>query len=285
MLDEKDLWYEEEDTDDISEIHSGVVGVFDGVLHPYKITKPIRLIELFAGVGSQAMSLRAIGANFETWRVVEFDAYAVDVYNAIHGTDFVTQDITKVKGSDLGIVDTDKYEYVMTYSFPCQALSLAGKHGGMVEGSGTSSSLLWEVRRLLDECENLPQVLVMENVPQVHNETNLPHFNRWLEYLASKGYRSFWQDMNAKNYGVAQNRARCICVSILSNASFTFPEEYALEKRLSDYLDDNVDEKYYAMNPTMRNLIEKVLRDGNVPGLESARKSLVVLDDMDEEDW
>lgn len=86
----------------------------------YRITKPIRLIELFAGVGSQAMALRDIGANFTHHRVVEFDKFAIASYNAIHGTDFKVTDIRDVKGGDLGITDTDKYEYIMTYSFPCQ---------------------------------------------------------------------------------------------------------------------------------------------------------------------
>lgn len=91
---------------------------FDLTLPTFKIDKPIRLIELFAGVGSQAMALRDLGANFEHYRVVEFDKYAIASYNAIHGTDFPTMDITKVKGVDLGITDTDKYCYIMTYSFP-----------------------------------------------------------------------------------------------------------------------------------------------------------------------
>lgn len=93
----------------------------------YKITKPIRLIELFGGVGSQAMALRDIGADFEHYRLVEFDRYPVASYNAIHGTNFEPTDITKIDGAYLGITDTDKYEYIMTYSFPCQDLSLAGK--------------------------------------------------------------------------------------------------------------------------------------------------------------
>lgn len=84
----------------------------------FKINKPIRLIELFAGVGSQAMALRDIGANFEHYRVVEFDKYAIASYNAIHGTDFPTMDVTKIKGGDLGITNTDKYCYILTYSFP-----------------------------------------------------------------------------------------------------------------------------------------------------------------------
>lgn len=88
----------------------------------YKIKKPVRLIELFAGVGSQAMSLRNIGANFEHYKVVEFDKYAIASYNAIHGTNFPTMDITKVHAEDLAIVNTKDYEYIMTYSFPCTDL-------------------------------------------------------------------------------------------------------------------------------------------------------------------
>lgn len=84
----------------------------------------IRLIELFAGIGSQSMALRDIGADFEHYRVVEFDKYAVRSYNAIHGTDFGTIDIRDLRGSDLGIVNVDKYTYLMTYSFPCRIYRL-----------------------------------------------------------------------------------------------------------------------------------------------------------------
>ena len=128
----------------------------------YKIVQPIRLIELFAGIGSQAKALKNIGADFEHYKVVEFDKYAIASYNAIHGTNFITQDITKIKGSDLEIVDTNKYCYIMTYSFPCQDLSLAGKQAGMTKGSSTRSGLLWEVERLLNETKELPQILLME---------------------------------------------------------------------------------------------------------------------------
>lgn len=138
-----------------------------GYLYPnYKITKPIRLIELFAGIGSQAMALRDLGANFEQYRVVEIDPFAIKSYNAIHGTNFEPTDITTVSALDLKITDTDRYEYIMTYSFPCQDLSLAGRGKGMEKGSGTRSSLLWEVERILLELKErneLPQVLVMEN--------------------------------------------------------------------------------------------------------------------------
>lgn len=96
----------------------GQLSIFDCFGTPYKITKPIRLIELFAGIGSQAMALRNIGANFEHYRVVEWDKYAIASYNAIHGTNFPTTDITKLKGGDLGITNTLDYTYILTYSFP-----------------------------------------------------------------------------------------------------------------------------------------------------------------------
>ena len=90
----------------------------DYLLSPAKINKKIRLIELFAGVGSQAMALRNIGADFEHYRVVEFDKYAMASYNAIHGTNFEPTDITTVRGGDLGITNTEHFTYIMTYSFP-----------------------------------------------------------------------------------------------------------------------------------------------------------------------
>ena len=136
----------------------------------YKIHNKVRLIELFAGVGSQAMAMKRLGVDFEHYRVVEFDKYPVASYNAIHGTNFEPMDITKIRGVDLGIVDVERFTYLLTYSFPCQDLSVAGKGRGMTKGSGTRSGLLWEVERLLNEVENLPQVLLMENVPQVHGK-------------------------------------------------------------------------------------------------------------------
>ena len=238
--------------------------IFSSIRQPYKITKPIRLIELFAGVGSQAMALKRLGANFEHYRVVEFEKYAIKSYNAIHGTDFEPMDITKIIGSDLGISDTDKYCYIMTYSFPCQDLSVAGKQKGMTKGSGTRSGLLWEVERLLNEVENLPQVLLMENVPQVHGKKNMEDFQRWIDFLESKGYSNYWQDLNAKNYGVAQNRNRCFMVSILGDYSFKFPEPIELKKVMKDYLEDEVEEKYYINNEKAQKLIQKLIDNGTL---------------------
>lgn len=212
----------------------------------YKINKPIRLIELFAGIGAQAKALENLNANFEHYRVVEFDKFAIQSYNAIHHTNFTTSDITKIHAEDLNIVDTNYYEYIMTYSFPCQDLSLAGKKRGMTKGNKTRSGLLWEVERLLNELKELPQILLMENVIQVHNQHNNHDFEEWQHFLEGLGYKNYWKDLNAKDYNLPQSRKRCFMVSILnSDEDFEFPEPQPLEIKLNDLLEDEVDKKYY----------------------------------------
>ncbi len=219
-----------------------------------KINKPIRLIELFAGIGSQAKALKRLGADFEHYRICEFDKYAIKSYNAIHGTDFATSDITQISAKDLGIVDTDKYCYIMTYSFPCQDLSLAGKQKGMAKGENTRSGLLWEVERLLNKCDELPQILLMENVTQVHGKKNKEHFDEWIAFLESKGYSNYWKDLNAKNFGIPQNRNRCFMVSVLGDYTYEFPKEFPLGLRLKDMLEENVDEKFYLSDAMIERL-------------------------------
>ena len=243
--------------------------LFDFTRNPISITKPIRLIELFAGYGSQAMALNRIGAKFEHYKVVEFDKYAIASYNAVHGTDFPTMDITKVHADDLNICDTETFTYLLTYSFPCIDLSVAGKQAGMKKGSGTRSGLLWEVERILTEIRDsngeLPQILFMENVPQVHGKKNINDFNKWLWFLESLGYTNYWQDLNAKNYGVAQNRNRCFMFSFLGNYSYNFPNPIPLKKKLKDYLEENVDEKYYINNEKADKLIKQLIDNGTLP--------------------
>lgn len=242
------------------------MSIFDFTREPISITKPIRLIELFAGYGSQAMALKRIGAKFEHYRVVEFDKYAIASYNAVHGTDFPTMDITKVHAEDLNICGTETFTYLLTYSFPCTDLSVAGKQAGMSKGSGTRSGLLWEVERILTEIRDsngeLPQILFMENVSQVHGKKNINDFEKWLGFLESLGYTNYWQDLNAKNYGVAQNRNRCFMFSFLGNYSYDFPQPIPLKKKLKDYLEDNVDEKYYINNEKADKLIKQLIDNG-----------------------
>ena len=103
------------------------IDLFSNILPKYKITKPIRLIEMFAGIGSQAKALKKLGVEFEHWKVLEIDKYAIASYNAIHGTNFTPQDITQTHAQDLEIGQRESYTYILTYSFPCQDLSLAEK--------------------------------------------------------------------------------------------------------------------------------------------------------------
>ena len=271
----------------------------------FKINKPIRLIELFAGIGAQAKALEILGAPFEHYKICEWAVPSIRAYNSIHIKDFndYAKDLTKeelihyldgnistnynepcnvkrqseqwlrdvynnciathnlmnimkVHGKDLDIVDTNKYCYIMTYSFPCQDLSLAGTRKGMetsqAEG-GTRSGLLWEVERILDELNRererehstLPQVLLMENVPEVCGASNVKHFNKWMQKLESLGYTNRFEILNAKDYGIPQNRRRCFMVSIRGDVAYDFPLKVKLKYRLKDFLENVVDEKYY----------------------------------------
>lgn len=271
--------------------------LFNSVRPYFKIDKPIRLIELFAGIGAQAKALEILGVPFEHWKICEWAANSIKSYNAIHIKDFTDyskgktkeelvefldgnistnyndpcnvakkneewlrdiynnciathnlMNIMKVSGKDLEIVDTNKYCYIMTYSFPCQDLSLAGKRQGMAisqaEG-GTRSGLLWEVERILDELTERPQVLLMENVPEVIGAGNVNHFNKWLEKLETLGYTNHFKTLNAKDYGIPQNRRRVFMVSILGDYAYDFPIKIKLKYRLKDFLEKKVDEKYY----------------------------------------
>ncbi|RDY30173.1 DNA (cytosine-5-)-methyltransferase [Lachnotalea glycerini] len=289
--------------------------IFDVMYPRFKITNDIRLIELFAGAGSQAMALRDLGVHFVHHIITEWEVNAIASYKAIHkgndNTDYSQSfskeqlinvlfslgisndgkkpmlkesikrknekwlrdtynnikatnnlvDITKVKGKDLKIVDTKDNTYILTYSFPCQDLSLAGKMKGMKKGSGTRSGLLWEVERILDECEELPQVLLMENVPQVISDDNIKDFRLWQDFLESKGYTNYVKVINATQCDVAQNRERCFMVSILGEYNYKFPEPIPLSKKLSDYLEDEVDEKYYLSEKAVQGLLRAEQKD------------------------
>ena len=111
--------------------------------------------------------------------------------------------------------------------------------------TSTRSGLLWEVERILAECKELPQILLMENVPQVHSEDNLEDFNKWKFRLEELGYNNYFQDLIATDYGIPQTRNRTFMISLLGDYSYTFPKAIPLKLKLKDMLEDNVDEKYY----------------------------------------
>lgn len=273
------------------------ITIFDVLYPKYKITKPIRLIELFAGYGSQYLALKYLGANVQHYKICEWAAKSIQAYNDLHIQDYFDYsgnlsddniltvlaklgvsinynepasreqlkrqnfrkiynniiatnnlvNIQNAKGKDFKIVNKDQYDYIMTYSFPCQDLSLAGKGKGMADTS-TRSGMLWEVERILNELKttnSLPQILLMENVPQVHGSDNVEHFNKWQLALENMGYKNYFQDLIATDYGIPQTRNRCFMVSILGEYSYTFPKPIPLELKLKDMLEDEVDEKYY----------------------------------------
>ena len=170
--------------------------------------------------------------------------------------------IQQVHAEDLDIREREKYNYILTYSFPCQDLSLAGKTAGMKKGSGTRSGMLWEVERILEECgENLPQILLMENVPQVVGKKNKEDFDTWVEFLENKGYTNKWCMLNAKEVGypepIPQNRNRCFMVSVLNpKQEIIFPEKTERKLVLKDLLENNVDESYYLSDKQIKSIRE-----------------------------
>ena len=115
----------------------------------------------------------------------------------------------------------------------------------MKKGSSTRSGLLWEVERLLNEMVELPQVLMMENVTQVHNKRNIDDFKQWICFLESKGYSNYYADLNAIDYGIPQNRNRCYMISILGDEQYEFPEPIKAKRVALDFLEDVVDDKYF----------------------------------------
>lgn len=147
---------------------------------------------------------------------------------------------------DIEIENDHSFTVQNTIVHNCQDLSKAGKLAGMAKESGTRSGLLWEVERILDECNgNLPHVLIMENVSDVIGEKNKLDFAKWYQKLESLGYANFYKILNAKDYGIPQHRERCFMVSVLGDYYYVFPEKRKLRKRLKDFLEPHVDEKYY----------------------------------------
>lgn len=279
---------------------------FDGKVD-YYLNKPIRLIEFFAGYGSQSKALEELekwGLKFQHWKICEWAVKSIQAYKDLHfandNTDYsrdftfeyIAQvlfengissnynepmtleqikrlgekqcrniynncvathnlvNIQKCTAEKLEIIDTDKYDYILTYSFPCQDLSKAGLQKGMEKGSGTRSGMLWEVERILDDLNEggqtkLPRILLMENVPDVIGSGAIKDFAKWLGKLESLGYKCYWKVLNAKDFGIPQNRERCFMISILGDYFYGFPQTISLTYKLVNVLETKVDEKFY----------------------------------------
>lgn len=200
----------------------------------------LRVFEAFAGYGSQSIALRNLGIEYEVVAISEIDKYAIKAYEAIHGPANNLGDICKINPSD--IPDHDLF----TYSFPCQDLSVAGKQAGL--GKGTRSGLLYECEKIIEAKK--PKYLLLENVKNLVGKKFKPQFDEWLDYLKSLGYTNYWKVLNAKDYGVPQNRERVFVISILGDHKpFEWPTPIPLDKRIADILEDEVDEKYYINKP------------------------------------
>lgn len=195
--------------------------------------------ELFTGIGAFRKALINLGIEHEIVGISEIDKYAIQSYTAMYGDTRNYGDISKVNKLD--------YADLWTYGFPCQDVSLAGHKKGIVKGE-TRSGLLYEVERLLlkSKADNeLPKYLIMENVKNLVGKQFKADFDRWLLFLASLGYTNYWQVLNAKDYGIPQQRERVFCVSVLGDEPYEFPAKQELTLTLKDMLEENVDTKFY----------------------------------------
>ena len=205
----------------------------------------IKVFTAFSGYDSQCLALdrlKEYDSNFDYELVgwSEIDKYAIQAHNALYPqwADRNYGDISKVDWNNVPDFD------LFTYSFPCTDISNAGQQKGLSKDSGTRSSLLWECQRAIEI--KRPKYMLMENVSALVSEKFMPYFNEWQLLVARYGYNNYTQVMNAKDYGVPQNRERVFMVSILdAEAPYYFPEPFPLELRLKDLLENNVDEKYY----------------------------------------
>lgn len=156
---------------------------------------------------------------------------------------------------NLEVNDDNSYTCDNVNTHNCTDISNAGVQKGLEEGSGTRSSLLWECKKTIEI--KRPKYLLMENVKALVSQKFLPYYKKWEQYLAELGYDNYCKVMNAKDYGVPQNRERIFIVSILDNdKTFHFPEPVPLEKRLKDVLEDKVDEKYYLSDKAVEGFLK-----------------------------
>ena len=197
----------------------------------------IKVLELFGGIGACSKALERLGIDYEIADYVEIDKYAVKSFNAMHNTNFEPQDITKW--------DKDIEVDLIMHGSPCQDFSLAGLQAGGDEGSGTRSSLMYETLRIVEKLK--PKYVIWENVKNMISKKHVHNFNKYIDRMDQLNYRSFYQVLNSKDYGIPQNRERVFTISIRKDLgqSFVFPPKQELKLKLKDMLEDEVDEKYY----------------------------------------
>lgn len=207
----------------------------------------LKVLELFGGIGACSKALEKLEIDYEIADYVEIDKYAVKSFNAIHNTNFEPQDITQW--------DKDIEVDLIMHGSPCQDFSLAGLQKSGDKGSGTRSSLMWETIRIVEKLK--PKYVIWENVKNLLSKKHRHNFDAYLETMEQLGYTNYYQVLNAKDYGIPQNRERVFTVSILKYEDtilgkllvypifFEFPQKQELKLKLKDLLEDEVDEKYY----------------------------------------
>lgn len=222
----------------------------------YNKQNPLRVVTLCSGYDSQCLALNRLREAYPEFDYTliawsEFDPEsntpldkqpAVVAHKALfpQWADGNLGDMTKIDWEKVPDFD------LLFYSTPCQSISQAGLQHGFTEGSGTRSSIIWNVRDAVKV--KRPKFLCLENVKAMVTEKFVGMFNLWQLELERLGYRNFAQVLNAKDYGVPQNRERIFLVSIRDDGDlprFFFPQPFPLERRLKDVLEENVDEKYY----------------------------------------
>jgi len=210
------------------------------------------IITTFSGYDSQLMAANALREKYPEFHFTcmgwsDIDKYACQMHNLVFPqyADKALGDITKIDWHKVKDSLQGREVDLFTYSSPCQDISQAGKQMGLQEGSDTRSALLW---RVADAVEVLkPKYLLQENVAALVSEKFMPDFKKWLDRLESMGYVNRWTRLNAKDYGVPQNRDRVFCLSMRKDVAFDyqFPEPIKLERKLEDVLEEEVDEKYF----------------------------------------
>ena len=232
--------------------------------------KKIRLITLFSGYDSQALAMNRLKEYFHD---VDYDLVAwcdIDP-DVIKAHDALFPQWKDRNVGDISLVDAKKLPDcdLLTYSFPCQAISAAGLQGGLKKGSGTTSSLLWECEKVIKE--KRPKFLLMENVKALTQKKFMADFTDWLDVLEGLGYVNYWKVLDSSNFGVPQHRERVFCISIYREKgtpipNYEFPKEFPLELCLRDVLEEDVDEKYFLSDEMLVRFCEKSLEESENGG-------------------
>lgn len=220
----------------------------------------MKLFSLFSGIGGPEKALKRIGIDYELIGYSEIDKYASKSYSAVHDEPEIKNywDITKINEKELPDFD------LMTWGFPCQDISIAGKQAGIHEG--TRSGLYYDGLRILKEKE--PKYSLIENVKALTSKKFKDTFESILNDLECAGYNNYWQVLDAKDYGIPQHRERVFIVSIRKDVDkeYTFPEKEVLKLKLKDLLEDEVDEKYYLSDRMIKTFSDMTNRNGYIRG-------------------